>query len=316
VRVTGPGAEASGVDLLAAPWLHRPSGGLGKAHSVLHASARPGAALSGSKQGRCAQRLRGWPPSPLTIRTPCRPLGVRALSCADIDQPPRGGPEGISGARLRAAVLILSGLGGRAVSARPAWSPPGLAACSRGKNADARCCTTRRLSAHRTTERTLLYPWHPWSGLSVRVHEVSEGGGATALRCSLGGDGGRHLEVPAWMFEREACVPLVVASRPRVDVGALSALHRLLTDAAAAARDSPDQNRGEAHATPPRPPPGDAGEPSSAVRPLRPASRGGRPGSGGLVGAAAGDPAGADRLGGAAAAAARRERAERRRPPP
>ena len=68
-----------------------------------------------------------------------------------------------------------------------------------------------------------MYPWHPWSGLSVRVHEVSERGGATALRCSLGGDGGRRLEVPAWMFEREACVPLVVASRPRVDVGALSA---------------------------------------------------------------------------------------------
>ena len=90
------------------------------------------------------------------------------------------------------------------------------------------------------------------------------------------------------MFEREACVPLVVASRPRVGVGALSALRRLLTEvsggrpmdasAAAAAGDSPDQNRGEVHATPPRPPPGDAGEPSSAIRPVRPASRGGRPG--------------------------------------
>jgi hypothetical protein len=120
-----------------------------------------------------------------------------------------------------------------------------------------------------------LYPWHPWSGLSVHVHEVSERGNATALRCSLAGDAGRCLEVPAWMFEREACVPLAVASRPRVGVGALSALRRLLaeatgsgpTDASASAAegDSPDQNRGEAHATPPRPPPGDAGAPSSAT---------------------------------------------------
>src|SRR5918998_2787769 len=94
--------------------------------------------------------------------------------------------------------------------------------------ADARGCTTRHLSAHRTTERTLLYPWHPWSGLSVRVHEVSERGGATALRCSLAGDAGRCLEVPAWMFEPEACVLLAVASRPRVGVGALSALRRFL----------------------------------------------------------------------------------------
>jgi hypothetical protein len=66
-----------------------------------------------------------------------------------------------------------------------------------------------------------------------------------------------------------------------------------------------DQNRGEAHATPPRPPPRTPGA-EFRIRPLHPASRGGQPGSGGLAGAAAGDPAGADRLGGAAAAARRR----------
>ena len=120
-----------------------------------------------------------------------------------------------------------------------------------------------------------MYPWHPWSGLSVQVHELSERGNASALRCSLGRDAGRRLEVPAWMFEREACVPLVVATRPRVGVGALSALQRLLKEvsgrgptdalASAAAGDSPDQNRGEVHATPPRPPPGNAWEPSSAL---------------------------------------------------
>jgi hypothetical protein len=76
------------------------------------------------------------------------------------------------------------------------------------------------------------------------------------------------------MFEHETCVPVVVAARPRVDIGALCALRRLLTEAsggkptgglapaaaAAAAGDSSDQNRGEVHATPPRrPPPEDAG---------------------------------------------------------
>jgi hypothetical protein len=76
----------------------------------------------------------------------------------------------------------------------------------------------------------MLYPWHPWSGLSVHVHEVTERGRRTALRCSLGGDAGRCLEVPAWMFEPEVCVPLRLASRPQVGVGALSALRCLLAE--------------------------------------------------------------------------------------
>ena len=202
---------------------------------------------------------------------------------------------------------------------------PARAGGSRARCAAGRCCTTRRLNAHRTTERTLLYPWHPWSGFSVCVHEVTERGGAAALRCSLAGDAGRCLEVPAWMFEREACVPLAVASRPRADVGALSALRRLLKEvsgrgptdasASAAAGDFPDQNRGEAHATPPRPPPGDAGEPSSAIRSVRPTSRGGRAGHGGLAGAARGDAADPDRPAGAPAPGARGRRAARRRSP-
>ena len=220
-----------------------------------------------------------------------------------------------------------AGVAPRARRREPARTPPVRAAGSRGKRAGVRRCTTRRLNAHRTTERTLLYPWHPWSGLSVHVHEVSERGSATALRCSLAGDAGRCLEVPAWMFEREACVPLAVASRPRVGVGALSALRRLLAEAtgsgpteasaSAAAGDSPDQNRGEAHATPPRPPPGDAGAPSSAIRPVRPVSCGERPGRRGLVGAARGDAADPGRPGGAAAAPARRgQGTARRRSPP
>jgi hypothetical protein len=93
-----------------------------------------------------------------------------------------------------------------------------------------RCCTTRRLDAHGTAERTLLYPWHPWAGLSVRVCEVIERGTGSALRCSLGEGAGRHLEVPAWMFERSVCVPLMVTGRPRGCAGALRALRQLLTE--------------------------------------------------------------------------------------
>ena len=177
---------------------------------------------------------------------------------------------------------------------------------SRARSAAGSDCTTRRLNAHRTTERRLLYPWHPWSGLSVHVHEVTERGRGTALRCSLDGDAGRCLEVPAWMFEPEACVPLRLASQPQVGVGALSALRRLLAevsgrrsmDASAlpAEGDFPDQNRGKVHATPPRPLPGDTGEPSSAIRSVRPASGSKRLGRDGLAGGVSGIPCASGRL--------------------
>ncbi|MGK7871613.1 hypothetical protein, partial [Falsiroseomonas sp. E2-1-a20] len=75
------------------------------------------------------------------------------------------------------------------------------------------------------------------------------------------------------MFEQAACVPLVVASWPRVNVMALLALRRLLNellrhgaaDDAVAAADSSDQNRGDVHATPSRPPPDEAGTPLPAI---------------------------------------------------
>ena len=208
---------------------------------------------------------------------------------------------------------------------RPARTPRARAAGIRARRAGVRRCTTRRLNAHKTTERTVLYPWHPWTGLSVHVHEVTERGNVAALRCSLGGDVGRCLEVPAWMFEWSACVPLGIAPQPRVGVGALSALQRLLAEVpghrpadalgSAAEGDSPDRNRGDVHAMPPRSSPGGAGEPGSAMRPVRPPSRGGPPGAGGLAGAARGDAAEPDRPDGAPAPRARGQRAARRRSP-
>lgn len=63
-------------------------------------------------------------------------------------------------------------------------------------------CTTRRPNTHGTEVRELLYPWHPWSGQFVHVHEALAKGTAI-FRCSLSGaSSDRLVEVPAWMFDR------------------------------------------------------------------------------------------------------------------
>src|SRR5258708_34301070 len=47
-----------------------------------------------------------------------------------------------------------------------------------GSNADAGHCTRGFENAHRTILRELLYPWHPWFGKLVAIHEPidKEGG--------------------------------------------------------------------------------------------------------------------------------------------
>jgi len=70
----------------------------------------------------------------------------------------------------------------------------------------ASCCTTRQHNAHRTEEREVLYPWHPWFGQVVFVHGRVNRGGARVLRCAqLNEEGVRCLETPEWMFDRAAC---------------------------------------------------------------------------------------------------------------
>src|SRR4029450_11886036 len=76
---------------------------------------------------------------------------------------------------------------------------------------------------------------------------VIERGGGVSLRCRL--DAGRTLEVPAWMFEQEACVPLRLAPRPVTSVGALAALRGLLTEGSgrkAPHAPAPDEERDSA----------------------------------------------------------------------
>src|SRR5215472_13412754 len=128
-------------------------------------------------------------------------------------------------------------------------------------------CTRRRSNAHRTVnpeEREVLYPWHPWAGHTVHIHEAIEKADATVLRCSQdGGATGRWLELPAWMFDRAVCLPMRITRHPRIEFAALAALCELLngiatqqgqssssnTPVSSAASEARDENRGTIHAT-------------------------------------------------------------------
>jgi hypothetical protein len=130
-------------------------------------------------------------------------------------------------------------------------------------NVSSRHCRTRRRDAHRTEERKVLYPWHPWAGCLVHVHEVVEKASGEVFRCNR--EGGRSscwLELPNWMFDQTSCAAMRLCDGvPSVDIGALSALTSLLREVAAyagssnarlsgVARASHDQNQGDAHAMP------------------------------------------------------------------
>ena len=107
----------------------------------------------------------------------------------------------------------------------------------------------------------LLYRLHPWFECDVFVHSAIDKADGGVFRCTLdGSEAGRWLEIPAWMFDRAACVTDVRSlTDPFVSLEALGALSALLdqvlkTDAPssnAQLRDaygiSRDQNRGETH---------------------------------------------------------------------
>src|SRR6202051_1160001 len=104
-------------------------------------------------------------------------------------------------------------------------------------------CTVRGDGASLLTERCvrrnasgiagceLLYPWHPWAGCLVHIHEVVEKADREVFRCSLSGQAsGRRLEIPAWMFDRAAGAAWRVGAAPYVDIAVLTALATLLQD--------------------------------------------------------------------------------------
>lgn len=140
-------------------------------------------------------------------------------------------------------------------------STPDRACGRQGSSAGGGDCTRRLENAHRTVFRELLYPWHPWFGLQVAVHEAIEKTDGIVLRCTLSGsEVDRWLEVPAWMFERAANPNQPkVAQAPFASMSALSALADLLRQSltdrptpqnaplSGTSRSSHDQNRREDH---------------------------------------------------------------------
>jgi len=162
---------------------------------------------------------------------------------------------------------------------------PSASSCAGGAHS-----TTERRNTHgteRAEEREVLYPWHPWAGCVVRVHEVIEKPAGEVVRCARGASAGRRQELPAWMFDRLACQPMRLTSQPRVDLAALLTLHALLVRAgggdpggrpsshapfSGAARESCEEKRGDAHATPAQPSCGPSGS-SPTVRAVRPTLR-------------------------------------------
>ncbi len=102
--------------------------------------------------------------------------------------------------------------------------------CRRVPDAYALDCTTRQRNTHITEEQAVHYPWHPWHGLSVRVHESLVRRDKAVSRCSIDQSGFlSRLEVPQWMFDRICCRSMHLAERPLVNCDALLELKSLLT---------------------------------------------------------------------------------------
>ena len=129
------------------------------------------------------------------------------------------------------------------------------ASARQGSSAGAFGCRTGFENAHGTVSRELLYPWHPWCGLQVAVHEAITRADGVAFRCTLTGSGGdRWLEVPAWMFDRVTCPDQTrLTAQPTVILIALSALAELVRSTSSSApcpgasSSSYEQTRGEGH---------------------------------------------------------------------
>src|SRR5262249_11186745 len=68
--------------------------------------------------------------------------------------------------------------------------------------------TKRRNNAHKIEELEVLYPWHPWFGRVVHVHEVIEQRAGGVLHCSPDGDASRR-----WLEVLSGCSTAPPASR-------------------------------------------------------------------------------------------------------
>jgi hypothetical protein len=129
---------------------------------------------------------------------------------------------------------------------------------SRAPDAGVGGCTSERRKTHVTEFLEVLYPWHPWFGRAVYIHEIIARGGERFFRCELGErPTARCMYVPAWMFDRAACLRLRRADTPQVELAALICLKALLAEianrecavAAVVGARHPLESRGDADAT-------------------------------------------------------------------
>jgi hypothetical protein len=137
---------------------------------------------------------------------------------------------------------------------------PAPAAGSRARSAVLRRCATPHQKRHGTEagdEVEVVYPWHPWVGRTVCVHEVVERGAIASARCSLAGAAPvRIRELPLWMLDAAGCRTMRVEAHPMATLCALAALHALVSaerkrseaELEAAAIASPE-SRGDRHGT-------------------------------------------------------------------
>ena len=119
------------------------------------------------------------------------------------------------------------------------------------------CRTTQRGNAHRTEEREVHYPFHPWSGCIVNIHGVIKKPGGvvgTVAVTAMRQDAGRSFQCGC--STAPACAAIRVESHPCVHIAALTALRdgvstRLITSNAlicSKARITHDSNHGDSHA--------------------------------------------------------------------
>jgi hypothetical protein len=143
-----------------------------------------------------------------------------------------------------------------------------------GSNVIGGSCTTKQHNTHGTEVWEVLYPWHPWFGREVHVHEVVKRGNMPVFWCSTTAERkGRCLAVPSWMFDRAACLHLHPAQAPQVDLDNLKTLlsdtiGRVLSASSVIGATHPShQNRGDANATCEPAAPNQTTQPVSSVLP-------------------------------------------------
>jgi hypothetical protein len=152
--------------------------------------------------------------------TASKPFGQSTrttTSCAcRIFKPER--TDGEAHPRLARRARVLPS-GRRAESARPSSAIDAY---------DSRC-TTKQPNTHNTESRKLLYPWHPWHGRSVWIHQAMVKNGIAIFFCSLEKTAAaRLLEIPQWMFDATACYGMHLTPTPAICIETILDLKRLV----------------------------------------------------------------------------------------